>query len=117
MQTDWFSPVTESNTIYFYFAQSQKHGYFYLVSTSWTLFLSFSIIPLGKGTVGRVDNPEPILQTEIKNYTENIKIHISFQISSSQLTNLPTILFFGLQFLASPFSLLIHLEMFFFFSC
>lgn len=115
MQTDWFSPVTGSNTIYFYFAQGQKHGYFYLVSTSWTPFPSFSIVPLGKGTVGRADNPELIVQTETKNYTENIKIHICFQISFLQLANLPTILFLGLQFLTSPFSLLIHLEISFFF--
>lgn len=98
MQTDWSSHVAELNTIYFYFAQGQKHGYFYLVSTSWTPFPSLSIIPLRKGTVGRADSPEPILQTDIKNYTENIKIHVSFQISFSQLANLPTILFLGLQF-------------------
>lgn len=55
------------------------------------------------------------LCSETKNYTENIKIHISFQISCSQLANLPTILFLGLQFLTSPFSLLIHLEILFFF--
>lgn len=114
MQTDWFSPVTGSNTIYFYFAQGQKHGYFYLGSTSWTTFPSFSIIPLGKGTVGRADNPELFVQRSKTILKTSKFIFLSKEKFGKflicPLVNLPTVLFLSLQFLTSPIPLLIHLE-------
>lgn len=49
---------------------------FFLGAIFQTVFSSFTMA-LGKGTIGRVDHPELIVQAGIKHCNENIKTHIS----------------------------------------